>query len=326
MRTKIVAPIAAVILCLGMSSCSPSTPTQPSGATPKLAGIAVVQWEGLIRVGDLATNTSVALTPDWDGGEQVHPDWSPDGLSVAFAADSSDGTRDIWIADVETGTAKLAFDCTEPCVWADEPAWSPDRTSIVVEQGTDSAAGGIGTLEVMEASGANKRTVFTTEPAEYPYGPRWSPDGSKLVFETIRFATTDVMESRTTANWLSTVDVATGVSAPLTTEDEGATYPDWSPDGELVLYGIPLDSSNPDGPADLWTAPADGSGEPSRLTNFAEDGSRAIEASWTPDGSAAIFVYEKVPFSDPTTAFVSADGKSVSLDSEVNGTHPRLKP
>ena len=77
--------------------------------------------------------------PTSANGWQAHPDWSPDGQRIAFAADDarqtgeSVVTRDLWVSDANGHNAERVLDCELPCVVADYPAWSPDGQSLALD-------------------------------------------------------------------------------------------------------------------------------------------------------------------------------------------------
>ena len=69
-------------------------------------------------------------------GWQVHPDWSPDGTRLAFAADDAnepagvETTRDLWISNADGTEAERVLDCESACISTEHPAWSPDGRTL----------------------------------------------------------------------------------------------------------------------------------------------------------------------------------------------------
>jgi TolB protein len=108
--------------------------------------------------------------------------------------------------------------------------------------------------------------------------PRFSPDGSQIVYtRTALDGNRDIWKA----------DTRTGLQEPLTDGGEIDDVPDWSPDGQTVVF-----ASSRGGELALWAVPASG-GRRQRLNDggyaprFSPDGSRIAywheEAIWTAD-------------------------------------------
>jgi Tol biopolymer transport system component len=267
------------------------------------------------------------LTP----GEQWHPDWSPDGRSIAFAADDTDGTRDLWMGSVDGSSAERIYDCAAPCGWTDDPAWSPDGGSILFQRGSavDDAGMGVGTVDVIDLESRTVTTLATGAETEYFYVPRWAPDMSAVVVELDRFDSGRLDASVVVSATLAVVDLggATPAVRELLPVDRRAVYPDWGATGKIV-FQAPLDPASPDGPSDLYTIDPAG-GDATRVTMVGDDGRQALQPTWAPDGSRIIFVEQDGPFANVRMSTINPDGTdlgSATAPVDIFGTHPRLQP
>ena len=269
------------------------------------------------------------LTPGDVPGEQFHPDWSHDGRRVAFAVDDTDGTRDIWAANVDGGDVRQLYDCDAPCGWTDAPAWSPDDKEIAFEHGflVEEATGeGDSSVEVLDLATGTSRPVYDAAATEYVYTPRWSPDGRWIVFELDRFDSPRLDAETVLASTLAIADV-TGAAEPrlLLPWDSWATSPDWHPVADQIAYAAPTKAGQD--PADIYTVGLDGH-DPVRVTDFGSTGGWGIQPAWTPDGERIIFVGEDVVRTKPNAASIRPDATGLERmpwDGTFR-THPRLRP
>jgi Tol biopolymer transport system component len=77
--------------------------------------------------------TNVVQITD-DSGRKGHPDWSPDGSQIVYAADYFNGTpqaySELYIVNAD-GSGRFIIPDTRH---ARHPRWSPDGTTIAFEQ------------------------------------------------------------------------------------------------------------------------------------------------------------------------------------------------
>lgn len=110
----------------------------------------------------------------WSGGSNggaTRASWSPDGRRLAVAA-SRDGTRQVWVLDLVTGTSQQL---TRHPDGAYDPAWSPDGRAIAYvarEEGEHN-------LWLVRPDGSGARRV--SRPGLHR-APAWSPDGRQLAY------------------------------------------------------------------------------------------------------------------------------------------------
>jgi dipeptidyl aminopeptidase/acylaminoacyl peptidase len=100
-------------------------------------------------------------------GDETQPDWSPDGLTIAFTSMPASGTNSVWTVPAAGGTPVKRTSA------AQDPSWQADsETLVVVDLGA--------TLRLLRVTKSGARTAITgtfngIEPAV-------SPDGQWLAF------------------------------------------------------------------------------------------------------------------------------------------------
>lgn len=320
-------------------SAIPST-TSVGDAAGSIVYLAQISQDGANGIRIVGTDGTADhwLFPDVKlpkDGWQVHPDWSPDGTRIAFAADDpvvapgAEFTRDLWVGDADGANARRVFDCVAPCFVSDDPAWSPDgRTLAFVTWGGSNPA----TLSLLDLE-AGSVTTIVSEQGPTPNGflwPRWSPDGRRIVLEHQTWtggADDHIVDS---VIGIVDLDAKTPAFTPLTTPEMWATYPDWHPTRDLIVFSTRPWRELDDGPSNLNTITPDGTGL-AALTDFGPGETRAVQPTWLPDGSGVIFTaVEPFGAADPTMmAVIDADGSGLrpaTAFGRLFGTHARLRP
>ncbi|MBV6431552.1 MAG: Dipeptidyl-peptidase 5 [Bryobacteraceae bacterium] len=229
--------------------------------------------------------------------------FSPDGARIAYTVSYNDGAgrpySRIGILTPASGTH------VEISGKSSNPVWSPDSLKIAYE----GEAGGKSGLVVANADGSNPRFLSKMEGTNAPLtfagaGITWSPDSKRIAFidarpgpETKEASGDPVVitrylykpnfsEGNTRFNdnkrlHIFLADVSSGAIRQLT---DGPFYehsPDWSPNGEEILF---VSNREPDSDQffndDIWTVrPADGVIRRVTATEYAEYNPR-----WSPDG------------------------------------------
>jgi Tol biopolymer transport system component len=254
---------------------------------------------------------------------QLHPDWSHDGERLAVAVDSTDGTRDLWLAAADGSSSELLFDCAAPCGWADDPAWSPDDRRIAFQTGVGVGDGGdgVGEIAVIDVATREVTTVYTAPAADYLYRPRWSPDASTMVVEALTFASARLDESEVVSGTIGTIALGTAAYEPLLPKGSGAGFPDWHPTDARIVFQM----TSPDEGYDLHVIAADGT-DLQQITTLAESNGRGIQPGWSPDGTQIVFLAESTP-GTPDIGVIAADGGEVTIvPGGPYGGGPRLRP
>jgi len=152
----------------------------PAGDT--LAIATVRQGRPALAFFEAATGQQVNEVRFPELGEIFQPSWSPDGRSVAFAAQVG-GFTDLYVHDLEAGTTRRLTN--DP--FADlQPAWSPDgrQLAFVTERYStrlDAMAIGPYRLATVEVATGDIREVATGLDG-YIINPQWASDGQTIFF------------------------------------------------------------------------------------------------------------------------------------------------
>ena len=143
-------------------------------------------------------------------GQDALPRWSPDGRALAFVSDRNapggDGTKrkpkNIFVLSLEGGEARQLTTFDDDC---GEIVWSPDGAHIAF-------------------------TVKDPKPKDAP------DDGGIRVYDRMRYKTDEgfLLDGRRKHVWL--VAVASGGTRRLTDGDWDDAQPQWSPDGEEIVF------------------------------------------------------------------------------------------
>lgn len=331
--TRAVRASAVLMAVLVLTACAPTADTSspaPSASVDEATAVRpgeewiVYQYGTPCGLTPSEPSVICLVRPDGSGrhalpmeneGEAKHPDWSPDGESLAFVY-----AGEIWVSRVDGSEQRTVAACGDDCFALDYPAWSPkgDRIAFTRYSGRPLNGGPFSTsaVDVVDVDSSDVRTITETERLTIVDQPRWAPDGDRIVLQLEQF-TDDGTE---TGAAIAVLPASGGTAAPITDFSLVATYPDWNPVEDTIVFAS-HDVDTNDEPVQLYTVRADGSG----LTPLLLDGSdtqRSVQPSWTPDGQRVVFV----DWSNRATTLVSPDGTGVETLSTFRASHPRLRP
>ncbi len=155
------------------------------------------------------------------------------------------------LIDEVVAVGNLAVSARDTLVYATTTAFVPNSTLVWVDR-------------------EGRESPLMDKPRQY-VEPRVSPDGRRLA----------VTLGPDYDVWIQELD--RGTLTRLTFGEGNDSLPIWTPDGERVTF-----SSSSSGPWNIFSVPADGSGEPVQLTS-SENLSTA--SSWSPDGKILAFTH-----------------------------------
>jgi dipeptidyl aminopeptidase/acylaminoacyl peptidase len=168
--------------------------------------------------------------------ETGYPSWSPDGTKIAYHA-YLNGKFDIYI--ISSLGEGNPIRITSSNGWNRYPSWSHDGTKIAFVNGTNEPPWLIKVVSLATA----QESILTSG-----YDPTWSPDDGYIVF-----AKGDVSETN-----LWKRELSTGIENQLTFTADIEQNPDWSNNGQTIIYNH--NDVNPT----IWTIPAVG-GTPTQV-------------------------------------------------------------
>jgi Tol biopolymer transport system component len=148
--------------------------------------------------------------------------WSPDGRSLAYVSTSNQ----IFLHNLDSQTrSPLTGDQFRS---AADPAWSPDGAQIAFS-GSES-----GRTNIYLISVDGKDLIRLTDHPGVDQSPAWSPDGSKIIFSSTRDG--DHIKDIYVIVPNEGTEEEGNIPLQLTDDDTLDINPDWSPDGQYIVY------------------------------------------------------------------------------------------
>jgi Tol biopolymer transport system component len=265
-------------------------------------------------------------------GALMLPNWSPDGTRLVMTSRDTGSTEPLYEYDLATDTYRQLFTCDDSCIGDDEPVYSPDGTKVAFiralapfvnnpDAGGESPSdcslwiGDVATGEVTQI------TSNSNPPCDREYFPHWSPDGSQLTYWRNPYA-----EGQPTGTAVYTINADGTNEQRLTDPAMFAGDPDWSPDGEWIVFSTyPLNEFNfVPKISNLYRMHPDGTGM-EQLTHYDTADVRATQPRYTPDGEWIILTAVK-PSSRSLWVIPATGGEPIELTTSGIYTHGTWQP
>lgn len=192
-----------------------------------------------------------------DIGEGTTPAWLPNGEELSFYRRRGDGIPEIVVHHLRSGAERVV-------ATGHDPAWSPDGRWLALSK----PGGGIWVKDL--ASGRETRIV------NWGHSPDWSPDGTTIVFagRQPQSPEGDYLHD------IFTVPAGGGDPRQLTNGHRDDD-PEFSPDGQYIVFSRVRDSPDVRRHDHIWVMTADG-GNQRRVTDFLDLHNRNQFPTWLP--------------------------------------------
>ncbi len=299
---------------LAQSDAPPSA--HPGDGAPDPAGR--IAFGRIVRMDDFYGQIVALYAIDPDGsdlvqlneGESAYPAWSPDGTRLAFTMALPDGSFQIAVMAADGSDVRVLT--SGPGV-SEVPSWSPDGTWIAYDHARRCRAT---TLAHRRCTGwmptARTRTLLG-DPDTFDMEPRISPDGTEVVFTRLR------IDGGSQQQVIIVRDLASGKERAIEAAGTAPEHPNWSPDGEWIIYNIAAWMTDAVPRDQLERIAADGSGEPVVLLEGTPT-QAAFKPWYSPDGTR-ILLGCLGPGGDDAACLMNADGTNLEILIDEPGVH-----
>ena len=303
--------------------CADEVPPVPAGPTNgKLVG-SINKGRILMAIETAGAGTIALAYIDAGGlhvvpmphdGTIAHPTWAPDG-TIVFDSERAGGRHLFRIATDGSGLTQITKEAGRAEM---DASFSPDGSRIAYAHYSCVEERDFG-IQVADADGSNPIALNQPFPLHSFAGEgdaAFSPDGKSVAF--VRS-----VDDNHGAVWV--VPAAGGEARRLTSDDVGAAYPRWSPDGKQILFAARWSAGVED--RALWVVPSAG-GEPHRLFKH-QAVPWELQGEWSPDGSQIAFTVYSPEWDHKELRLAASDGtheRTLWVGNQSTGETPHWGP
>jgi Tol biopolymer transport system component len=233
---------------------------------------------GLAKV-EPGQKATLRLLPSEEANKFPH--FSPDGRSLFFTTYMSvNDTQMFQIRKLNLETQEITR-ISDGTAHDQYPVCSPDGKQLAFVSNPlkpKTKAEAKYRIWVMDIDGQNRRILDPQAPVAQGY-PSWSPDGTKIVY--LYSSAEERFLWFLPRSTLKVFDLEKKSSLEITPPYVFATYPTWSPDGQLIAFVrmTPITGSQ-----NIWVVRPDGS-DRQRITSGGKD----TQPCWSPDNAKLAF-------------------------------------